>query len=424
MADGRGITFEVATNFDPEIVAELARCDSVTWVYGKLNADVIGGGRASFVLPRVSWSELEAHVALCHRHGIKFNYLLNSLCLGNQEFEKPFHRRLLRLLDRLAGCAVDGLTVASPYLCELVKRQYPRFEVSISDYNRITSPQQMKYWLELGADEITLFQSVNRDFARLRQLLVAARGTAARLRLIANNTCLRECPFHENHANAAAHSSQSGHRSRKFLVDYPLLKCTNAKLHHPVQYLAAGWIRPEDVVHYEQVCAETGSPNLTLKLTDRSKTTAFLARAARAYHERRYDGNLFDLLNLATNKDRRQVHLASFRRRALFGRYNIGAFQTMSAIGTLPELSLDNRQLDGFVDRFVSGFDCTGRVCDDGGAAETSPAAGGPRCGYCRTWAEKALRVDEPARQAWLAGSDAVLEDVRTSRMLRFARPR
>src|SRR5512142_2505754 len=260
MTTGQGLTYEVATNFDPQLVPALARLGSVTWVYGKLNADVIGGGRASLVLPKVSWAELEAHVALCHAHVIRFNYLLNSLCLGNQEFEKPFHRRLVRLLDRLEACGVDGVTVASPYLCELVKRQYPRLEVSLSGYARSTTAQQMKHWLDLGAHEITLFQSVNRDFPRLRQLLAAARGSRARLRLIANNTCLRECPFHENHANAAAHASQRGHRSRAFHVDYHLLKCTNHKLERPVQYLAAGWIRPEDVVHYERLCEETGNP--------------------------------------------------------------------------------------------------------------------------------------------------------------------
>jgi collagenase-like PrtC family protease len=419
----QGITYEVATNFDPQLVVELARFDSVTWVYGKLNADVIGGGRASFVLPQVSWGELEAHVALCHRHGIKFNYLLNSLCLGNQEFEKPFHRRLVRLLERLAECGVDGLTVASPYLCELVKRQYPRFEVCISDYARIATAQQMTHWLELGADEITLFQSVNRDFPRLRQLLEATRGSRARLRLIANNTCLRECPYHEVHANAAAHSSQHGHRSRQFLVDYHLLQCTNLKLQRPVQYLAAGWIRPEDVVHYRRLCEETGNTNLALKLTDRSKTTAFLARAAGAYHAGRYDGNLFDLLNLATNRDRRQVHLGPFRRRAFLGRYNVGLLKTMSAVATLPELHLDNRQLDGFADRFAKGFDCGARICDDGVPEGGGvPGAAGARCGYCKAWAEKAFRVDPQAREAWLRGSNAVLEGIRTSDILRFSR--
>jgi collagenase-like PrtC family protease len=411
--------FEIATNFDPALIPQLAAHDSVTWVYGKLNADVVGGGRASLVLPKVSWSELEAHVALCHQHGIKFNYLLNSLCMGNQEFEKPFHRRMIGLLDDLAQCGVDGLTVASPYLCELVKKQYPRFDVSISDYNRITTAQQMHYWLELGADEITLFPSVNRDFAKLRDLLVSARGGKARLRLIANNTCLRDCAFHENHANAAAHSSQRGHQSRKFHVDYHVLKCTNFKLQHPVQYLAAGWIRPEDVVHYERLCEETGNHDLTLKLTDRSKTTEFLARAARAYHQRRYDGNLFDLLNLATNKDRRQMHLGSVYRKAILGLYNIGSLKTMSSVMTVPELYLDNRALDGFLDKFAGGFACTDKVCADGVEAD---GAGAPRCGYCRAWAAKALRVDEQERQAWLEKSNAVLEDVRTSNILRFSR--
>lgn len=422
MDDGR-IGLAVATNFDPKLIEELAKFDTVSWVYGKMNADVIGGGRNSIVLPKLSWKELERHVELCHKCGIKFNYLLNALCLGNREFDKKFHKGLIGLLDRLAEVKADGLTVASPYLCELGKKRYPQFEISISDFTRVSTVQQVKYWLDLGADEITLWQSVTRDFAALRGILSYAKWSPVRLRLIANNTCLRDCPFHENHANGNAHSSQKRHQARGIYIDYHVLKCTNYKMRHPVAFMAAGWIRPEDVVHYEQVCTETGNHNLTLKLTDRSKTTEFLVRAAKAYHERKYDGDLFDVFNTSTNRDRRQLHTKPYITRALLGLYNVGSLKRVAQVLNIPDVRLDNRELDGFLERFRAGFSCANRVCDDEGwLGEGAQVQTNGKCQYCKRWANKAFRIDRQKQAEWVAESDAVLEDIKTSKMLYWAK--
>ena len=52
------------------------------------------------------------------------------------------------------------------------------------------------------------------------------------------------------------------------------------------------WVRPEDVHHYEELCNKTGK-NLTLKLTDRARTTDWLTEVVKAYAEKSYNGNLF-----------------------------------------------------------------------------------------------------------------------------------
>ena len=52
------------------------------------------------------------------------------------------------------------------------------------------------------------------------------------------------------------------------------------------------WIRPEDLHVYEALGVKE------FKIIDRSRSTAWLLRATKAYASRRYDGNLLDILSL------------------------------------------------------------------------------------------------------------------------------
>lgn len=82
--------FCLATNFDPELIDAVNKYDSdksITEIFGKLAKDIIGGGRHSFVLPKISWKDLANYVSLCHKNKLKFNYLMNALCTSNMEYE-------------------------------------------------------------------------------------------------------------------------------------------------------------------------------------------------------------------------------------------------------------------------------------------------------------------------------------------------
>ncbi|HXH18061.1 MAG TPA: hypothetical protein VNJ07_03170 [Chitinophagales bacterium] len=113
--------FSVACNFDPELIHQLAKYP-VYEVYGKLTSDFFGGGRPSFYLPAVDKKGLEDYVRHTHRHGMEFNYLLNSSSMNNVEFcrychewaEKCVHiqpewrRTMTRIYDELLGDLHSG----------------------------------------------------------------------------------------------------------------------------------------------------------------------------------------------------------------------------------------------------------------------------------------------------------------------------
>src|SRR5208282_1367413 len=83
-----------------------------------------------------------------------------------------------------------------------------------------------------------------------------------------------------------------------------LMRCSYTFLSEPVEFLRSPFIRPEDVSVYRQSGMDI------LKLSDRTESTEFLLKTARAYAAEKYDGNLFDLIFRSGRKIRSGLGLA------------------------------------------------------------------------------------------------------------------
>lgn len=384
-----GINFDLATNFQDELIEQVAPLNAIRNLYGKLREDVVGGGRPNFTLPSVSKSGLKRHIELAKKNRITFNYLLNALCLDNREFISKTNRKIRDLVRLVEDSGAESVTVGSPFMLDLVKAN-SSLKVSVSIYNDIDSLEKIKKWENLGADELTLHYSYNRNFRKLEEVLRTARVD---LRLIANNTCLHECLYRTNHATSLAHASQTGHSTGGFFLDWFSLNCGREKLANPTRLISADWIRPEDVHLYEEVCNKTNSANLSLKLTDRSRPTQWLVNVAKAYASRHYDGNLFDILNFIGNGKYAQVHKGRFILGAIFRKAKPDRmFRFQKAVFLTPAYA-DNRALDGFMNHFLD-YDCSQHVCDDLGWPDSNQIQDGA-CGYCRAWARKVLKFSD-----------------------------
>jgi collagenase-like PrtC family protease len=432
--DEKRMKITLATNFDPLLVEEIRKSDKehlVTSVYGKLADDVLGGGRASMFVPKVSMNRLRDYVALCHNNGIKFNYLLNPTCLGNREVNPQTNRKLISLFHQLMEIGVDAVTVTSPYLCQVIKKQFPGFRVSIGLYAYISDLQQARYWRELGADEITLQHSLNRNLGLLEALLRSTRNLNLGVRLIANHVCLHECPFRFNHSMGMGHASQKGHPSNGKYIDYNLLTCNYQRLRNPVKFISSDWIRPEDLGAYDALCRKTGNYNLSIKLTDRTKTTAFLTRVLKAYIDRSYDGNLTELLNCVTrgntstvtgaaNKTPANVAVVAEGTSKRVGLSNEEQARRFSRAFLMPDIYIDNKKLDGFLEGLVRHCEYDKKACSDIGWTDSSKSGSqkdNQMCSYCRMWAERAISFDEAAHRNWMAMANSTLDDLKMSKM-------
>jgi len=398
------IRFSVATNFD-DILPEQLRQYQAIELFGKLQHDTVGGGRASYMMAPVSRGKLVTHVRQARKHGLAFDYLINPACMGNAEFSAAFHRSLHRLLDWVSEIGIEWVTVSTPLLLEIVKARYPRLKVKVGVYAQVDTPTSARFWEDLGADSITLVPvTVNRNFPRLRAIREAVRCD---LQLLANATCLKECPISPYHNVILSHSSQS--HGERFMIDYCLLTCTVTRLTEPAHYLMSPWIRPEDLRHYQALGYSV------FKILERDAPTESLVERARAYHERRFDGNLIDIIQPYGYVKKRS---ATQPRRGLLWDYRTffrpwkakperllrwREFARMSGMAYQAEhgspVIIDNRALDGFLDGVIAR-DCGNRDC--------------VRCRYCHEVARDVVNIDPAYRERCLALAGGILDDMKS----------
>lgn len=360
----------VPCNWDEALIDRLDP-QNISEVYGKLKEDFIGGGRAASSQPAVQKRKAARHIKQLHNKGLKFDYLLNSACLGNREFTKKGRRQIRELLDWLALCEVDSVTVSIPYLLQVIKKYYPFFAVHLSSIAGVSTAIRARFWEDLGVEMITLpfmDTNINRDFEAIRRIRGAVK---CRLQVIANCNCLNGCPFNRYHNAINSHASQNGRfGSGGVYNNYCSLSCSYLRFLEPSRFISSPWIRPEDAVHYESAGIDS------LKILDRGMKTDYLVRIISAYSKRRYEGNLLDLFPFWSHAYIESSRIARIRAALKLTRKQAQEIESKS------DIFLDNRKLDGFLDFFLSGkckLDCQ-------------------ECGYCQKIAKDALLISDSFR--------------------------
>jgi collagenase-like PrtC family protease len=416
--------YDIATNFDKELIKFIVKHDTfkqIDTVYGKLRNDIIGGGRPSYILPDITENELKDYIQECNKNKIKFNYLLNSLCMDNKELQPTELKKILKYIEKLKSFGIYGLTINSPILCEIIKNRYPDISVSIGVYASIISVKHIKYWYDLGADEVTLHTRVNRNFPLLREMLNYTKDKNINIRVIGNNACLHDCPYQTSHANGVAHASQKGHTSSKFFLDYSAYKCNSDKLNDPGKLISSDWIRPEDVKYYTELCKSTGNNKFSIKLVERTKPTEFLEKVIIAYLNESYNGNLIDILNWVSLKNVKFIRKTPMLIAATLGKYNLDSIKKFITLFGLPEINIDNKKLDGFMDKFVhaTSHSCESKIC---GEYFNENKNSSNTCNYCSSWARKSVEFDTDEMKKWLKDNDEVAECFNSGNMFSIAK--
>jgi collagenase-like PrtC family protease len=342
------------TCWDDDLIVELGKRgihNKVHELYGSLDTSIVGSGRASFILPKVSPEQAANHIQKAHALGIKFDYLLNASCMGNREFEKEGQKKIFALLDWLNECNVDTVTVSIPYLVEIIRKYFPRMAINVSTIAHVDSVQKAKFWKGLGADRITVDFMMNRDLEFIENVHKAVK---CELEVIVHDLCLYGCPFRYYHYNTMAHASQEveddNPLKHRLAISYPLLKCNLIKLNNFAEIIKIRWIRPEDIKTYRKLGVSL------FKLVDRARPKHEILFYAKAYAEEAYKGNLLDIMPILPA-----------------GMKEAGSSDKKSPI------YVDNTKLDGFLDFFKSSkcrTDCY-------------------ECSYCSDVAEKVVRVTD-----------------------------
>lgn len=373
--------FSVATNFQPDLLDALQGYP-VSELFGKLPSDSVGGGRASFMLAPLSAGKFRKHVQGAAQRGIGFNYLINPACMDNREYTRQGQAGLERLLGFVEDCGVTAVTVSLPFLMPIIKKRHPRLKVRVGVYARVDGVAKAKFWEELGADCITLESiAVNRDFGMLQAIRQAVK---LELQLIANSNCLMFCPMSGQHMVNLSHASQKGHQSRGFMIDYCALRCSSEKLADPSNYLRSEFIRPEDLGIYTEMGFSS------FKILERGAPTAVLAKRVQAYAERRFEGNLLELIQpygykgVAGSATGGMANLGKFlkyffrpgvvKHRGVMRLKELAEKRGLIAAMDWDPVYLDNRALDGFL-AGMKNIHCRETDCSG--------------CGYCSQWTRR-----------------------------------
>ncbi len=266
-------------------VKEAEGLDEVDEVFMGGSPDVMGSGRGVLHAPLLD--EIREQTEYAHQHGIKMNITMNSTCTGGHHLSFEGYNMFSWYFGELNKAGVDAVTVAEPYLVELL-REFP-MQTVVSVLSYVESPQRAKFFDELGADMITVDTNINRHFDLLEGIVKAV---DCDVRLIVNEGCIYRCPFRYSHYNLASHlSSLIQPRSPLFAPDYYFDKCISIRLRDPTQIIKSAWIRPEDLKAYEAIGITD------FKLSGRTKLVNWIIDCMRFYSQRSFKGNVLDILD-------------------------------------------------------------------------------------------------------------------------------
>lgn len=357
----------VGTKWKEGYVRKLAGM-GVDMVYGSLRESAMGNARASAILPDISREEAVKHVELVHSLGMRFGYTLNAPCLGNMEFTAKGQNRILEELDFIYHeLKADQVIITIPSIMEIVKKRFPDLEVKASIVNQISTVEAARNFINLGADVIVIDNNINRKFKVIEAI---RRMTDKKLEILANDSCLLDCPYKNYHYNISAHSSKEDDPLNKWFIDYCVMKCMKAKCSEPELIIKSSFIRPEDIGIYEDMGIDI------LKINTRHLPEEWGLRAVKAYAERAYEGNLLDIIcpvamtfpeeSLSKMDEWDDESWAQF---------------TYSMNFPASQMYLDNRKLDGFLEHYRK----EGHNCD---------SMCGITCNYCSEIAAKAFEPD------------------------------
>lgn len=387
----------VAANWDMELLTGLENIPEVTSIYAKLPFDIVGGGRAGVVVPSVDWDFAQAYIRAAHERGLSFCYLINAPCVGNLEKTKEGKKQLLAFIQQLIDMSVDSVSIANLAIVALVRRNFPNLAIRGSVLSWPTNLPRLKYQEALGVDPLIIpYSEFNRDFDMLPKI---RSGLACGMQLFVNVSCIYNCHYLAEHATSVGHASQvqQGIPQANLFLDFYLWQCTRRRLLHPELFLMSRWIRPEDLHIYEAMGYDE------FKIIDRSRSTAWLLRAAQAYADRHYEGNLLDILSLEMLGDPAGFHIdieAQVRER--MRHYGTEERHLMLRMLKLRrrllgfDLYIDNAELDDFLDGFKK-VRCAETYCDD--------------CRYCHGYAKRAVRFDRTEAEILARDIGALLED-------------
>lgn len=356
--------FNVATYYDNKYLEEVSKFKEVKVLYGKLPSDFVGGGCETSLLNDISRDYLVSFIKDAKQKGISFNYVINAPSINNDEYSKEGRKQLDELLDFLQGLDLESVTVANPFMVMYIKKNFEKLRLKASANFNIDSVEKAKHVKSLGTDILVLDPLlVNRDFKALKEI---RKAIGEEIEILLNNNCIMNCSFLNYHQNYLGANSRGIQNQNK--IDFCYTNCSKLRITDPIYWIKGEWVRPEDISVYQEIGYNR------FKITDRCAPQEILLKRIKAYANKKYEGNLLDLIQHYYYRD------------------------SVSPLEYQNNVFIDNSKLDGFIQFFVAGK-CNGRDCNYS-------------CRHCSDYAQKAVRINPEFKKKWQELKEKELESI------------
>ncbi len=297
--------------------------------------------RSADRIPYRDWAFMDQYIARAQKNNIAIRYTLNQSCIGSiQEFRENWDAKLKGDLIELHNMGIHEWIVTSPLLMELLGELFPRDILEVSTIAEVSTSEEARRWLELGATGVNLSGSINRNFSRIKEIV----DTGIVVSILANEACLFRCPWRRECYNLSSHDSL---RSEELFGFYPFRNCNEVRLKHPEEWIKSRMVLPQWMKAYQDRLAVNW-----FKVAYRTHPYEVAIPMLEAYMDQEFKGNLCDL------------------------------WPTIAHLGDTPEprevtcISCEKLDEEKMLDGFISyGPNCDKTTCED--------------CGYCERLYEK-----------------------------------
>jgi hypothetical protein len=259
---------------------------------------------------RFNTTPLPELIRLLSRIGAPDKYcLLNTrFILPDQYLDPAFVSSLLNTLEQLvSNRQLTGIVFNDFYFLNALalEKKYhsilSRIEAVPGVNTMITSPDQIEPLFDMIEkagfrlpSKIIADRSLNRDLEKLEHLhqFIRQQFTDMRIELIANEGCIYHCPFKLSHDALIALGNTGCARDRTHQIN-TRIGCHAYFFNRPERFLKSPFIRPEDLVHYQDRAD-------SIKICGRTLGVRFLTTVIESYIKRSFDGNLLDIMDAAS----------------------------------------------------------------------------------------------------------------------------
>ncbi|MBD3259445.1 hypothetical protein GF371_02325 [Candidatus Woesearchaeota archaeon] len=269
--------FSVPFNGDLDLIDYIIdKKDKVSDVYFGLPFSIMPSGRLIEFNPGSEeyLETLNKALDKLNEYKIPCTMLINLQCESDKTFSKEMLQNISKTIRSFKD-RIQGVTLFNPAYIKELKARFPDISFSISVNSNINSLYRAKITEELGFDTIVLDRDINRDLKKIKKI---AETVDAKIKMLVNEACLKDCLFRISHFNLLSHHKQG--------LDYKeLIPCVKFYSEKPWTILLSSFILPKDLKKYPFVDQ--------FKIAGRNLPTKLLKYTLSAYFNEKTD---FDLL--------------------------------------------------------------------------------------------------------------------------------